>query len=162
MSGSLAERQTYARQMINENTDVVSLLRELQAEPKILLRYLWLMSEMAALDRPYFHQLLPQLKVAILELKPTYHSALASLWLIAEVPEQDHAQAIELLFAWIHDASVNASVQFRAILVLRQLCTHYPELKNELRSSIEQQLHLHSASFRKRAEKVLDTLRLEK
>jgi hypothetical protein len=162
INSTFVERNIIANFIIDENLDLVIILHELKSDKKILLRYLWLLSEIAALKPSYFLGILPSLKPAILQLEYKYHSALASLWLIAGVPEENEADAIDLLYNFINDSVTNPSVKFRAILCLASLAQKHPELKNELKSCIEYQLHKQSPNFKKRTEKVLDELGLEK
>ncbi|MFT5513430.1 MAG: hypothetical protein ACI8SE_001837 [Bacteroidia bacterium] len=77
---------------------------------------------------------------------------------MAGIPEKNEAKAINLLFSWLQSDSTNVTIKSRAILVLFALTKKYPDLKNELRLSISDQLYKYTEDFAKRSRKILDEL----
>ena len=74
------------------------------------------------------------------------------------VGDQNEARAIDLLFSWLQSANTNVTTKSRALLVLFRLTKKYPELRNELKICIEEQMDRYTVDFAKRAKKILNEL----
>ena len=59
---------------------------------------------------------------------------------------------------WLLATDTNVSIKSRSLSVLFRLTKKYPELKNELKLSLEDQMDKHSREFKKKAVKILAEL----
>jgi len=84
-----------------------------------------------------------------------YKTYFASYWLYVGVPFENEGEAIDLLFQFIVSPKTNITTKSRAVLVLFNLTKKYPELKNEFRYSLKDQLNKYSKDFDKRITKIL-------
>jgi hypothetical protein len=153
------QRQTWAATIINQDLDLKDLSRLLFCEQKVATRFLWMLSGIGMKKSAKLFEVLPYLLELSTELNPAYQTAFANYWLIAGVPPENEAQAIDLSFQWLMDPGITVTIKSRALFVLFRLTEKYPELKNELVLCLEDQIDKHSKDFRKRALKVLNELR---
>ena len=153
------QRQTWAATIINQDLDLKDLSRLLFCEKKVATRFLWMLSGIGMKKSGKLFEVLPYLLELSTELNPAYQTAFANYWLIAGVPPENEAQAIDLSFQWLMDPGITVTIKSRALFVLFKLREKYPELKNELILCLEDQMDKHSKDFRKRALKVLNELR---
>lgn len=152
------QRKSWANNIVNENIDLKELSKLLQCEHKIASRFLWLLSDVGTVQQAYLAKELPFLFALCEKVKPSSLSSFATFWLIAGVPIKNEARAIDLLFQWVLALDVTPTIKVRAFLVLFQLTIKYPELKNELKLCLNDQLDKHSSDFRKKTIKILDQL----
>lgn len=75
-----------------------------------------------------------------------------------EIPKPLQGLATEVCFDYFLDRNQPVAVRVFSMTVLGNLCKSYPDLKNELRISIEVNLPYASAGFKARAKKVLREL----
>jgi hypothetical protein len=153
------QRQVWAKIIIDQDIDLKELSRLLFCEKKVATRFLWMLSGIGIIKPTKLFGVLPFLLKLSHELDPAYQTAFANYWLIAGVPAENEAQAIDLSFQWLMDPGITVTIKSRALFVLFNLTEKYPELKNELVLCLEDQLDKHSKDFRKRALKVLNELR---
>lgn len=153
------QRQNWAATIIEQDVDLKDLSRLLFCEKKVATRFLWMLSGIGMKKRSKLFEVLPYLLELSAELNPAYQTAFANYWLIAGVPPENEAQAIDLSFHWLMDPGITVTIKSRALFVLFKLTEKYPELKNELALCLEDQLDKHSKDFRKRALKVLNQLK---
>lgn len=95
--------------------------------------------------------------------KPNTHDAVRRntfrLLQYIKIPPRLHAKVINLGFYHLTDKSQAVAIRVFAMSVLANLTEAVPEIKNELKGAIEEQLPLASAAFVSRARKVLKKLR---
>lgn len=149
------QRKMWAATIIEKNIDLKDLSRLLKFEQKIATRFLWLLSDIGIQDPGKLFSALPFLLEACEHLDNIYKTSFASLWLIASVPPENEGKAIDLLFQWLLSTDINVTLKARSFLVLFNLTKKYPELKNELKLCLEDQLDKYTKDFRKRASKIL-------
>lgn len=149
------QRNILATTIIENNLHIKDLSGLLRCEHKVASRFLWLLSETGALSPDKLLAELPFLFTLYDELKPAYRTSFASYWLIAGVPPENESRAIDVLFQWLLSADTNVTIKSRSVLVLFQLTKKYPELKNELKICLEDQMDRYSKDFEKRATKIL-------
>ncbi len=153
------DRKELAKIIATEHYNIERLSDLLFEKPKIASRFIWLLSDFGEVSPSELHKALPFLLKRCLTLKTIdYKISFANYWLIAGIPEENEAQAIDLLFSWLQDPKVNVTTKSRALFVLVKLTDKYPDLKYELRLCLEDQLEKNTKSFKTRAEKVLKTL----
>lgn len=119
---------------------------------------MWFLTEIGMLDPDKLFESLPFLLKLCDQLDPVYKQSFASYWLIAGIPKVQETQAIDLCFEWLISADTNVTIKSRAIWVLLKLTKKYPELKNELKLCIKDQMDKYSKEFEKRAIKILKEL----
>jgi hypothetical protein len=157
-SSTEAQRRQWATTIIAEDIALSDLVPLVLAEQKVALRFLWLVSDVGIQDGKKLKGELPALFRFMAEHAPAHLHSFASWWHYAGVPEENEAQAIDCLFKWFLSAGTNVSIKTRALWVLVELSKKYPELKQELKLSLRDQMEKHSKDFRKRAEKILSEL----
>jgi len=149
-------RKIWASKIIQNDIDLNQLIPLIKSKKKVSTRFLWLLSEVGNLNPNKLLQILPLL----LKLSHTVdiNNSIATFWLIAGIPTENEAQSIDLLFNWIQSSSTNVTTKSRSILVVLNLTIKYPELKNELKICLEDQLNKYTADFNKKVIKILKTL----
>lgn len=157
---NMSQRKIWVAHIVQNDIDLKELSGLLRCEQKIAIRFLWLLSEVGMSDPDRLFAELPYLLNVCEQLNPAYKKSFASFWLIAGVPAENEAQAIDLLFEWFLSAEVNVTIKARSFLVLFKLTEKYPELKNELKLCLIDQMDKYTKDFRKRAEKILAKLEM--
>ena len=73
-----------------------------------------------------------------------------------DIPEKHHGDVMNVCFDLLADVNETVAVRVFSMTVLDNLSKHYPEIKQELHSILEDQLELGcTAGFRSRAKKIL-------
>ncbi len=157
-SSTEVERRIWANTIIEKDIDLKHLSNLLKGEPKIASRYLWLLSDIGIFNPNKLFTALPYLFDLCNQLDPIYKRSFASFWLYAGVPIENEGAAVELLFQLLISTETNVTIKARAMLVLFKLTEKYPELKNELKLCLKDQMDKYSVSFKKRVIKVLNKL----
>lgn len=150
-----AQRQIWARTIVDQDIDLKSLSGLLHAERKTATRFLWMLSGIGIISPGKLYQSLPFLLEQVSEINPSYATAFANYWLIAGVPPENEGKAIDWSFEWLLSAETNVTIKSRAVFVLSKLTEKYPEIKNEFRVCLLDQREKYSKDFRKRVDKVL-------
>ncbi|MDP1727266.1 MAG: hypothetical protein Q8M15_10825 [Bacteroidota bacterium] len=159
LPASTAEkRKIWATTIIEKDIDIKYLSELLRGEQKIAIRFLWLLSEIGTLNPNRLLIELPFLLDLCDQLNPIYKRSFANFWLIAGVPIENEGRATDLLFQWLLSADTNVTIKSRSLRVLFKLTKKYPELKNELKLCLQDQMDKHSNDFKKRASKILSGL----
>ena len=100
-----------------------------------------------------FSKLLKNLK------KPGLHDAVKrnTVRLLQDIviPEKYHGEVMNICFDYLISPDEKPAVKAFSLTVLQKLSRQYPEIKNELRTIIEDRRDLESAAFRSRAKKIL-------
>ena len=97
--------------------------------------------------------------------KPNLHNAVLRntfrLLQFIEIPKSLQGLAAETSFRFFNDKKQPIAIRVFSMTVLGNLCRIYPEMKTELKLSIEEQLPYASAGFRARAKKVLKEIKID-
>lgn len=149
------QRKVWATTIIEKEIDIKGLSKLLRNERRIAARFLWLLSGVGILNPNKLFIELPFLLDLCHQLNPIYKTSFANFWLIAGIPSENEGEAIDLLFKWLLSNDTNITIKSRSLLVLFNLTKKYPELKNELKICLEDQIDRHSNDFKKRANKIL-------
>ena len=154
-----ADRAKWAKQIIQEDLDVSQLLELATNQKEIASRFLWLLSDIAEVNLQTLQDILPALWALKEHIDPELmpHS-FSKYWRLCGPAEEHEGEAIDLLFTWLTDPKRNITVKTNSMLALHQLTEKYPDLKNELRLSLESQLKNFSANFDKKVLRVLSQL----
>ena len=154
-----AQRKAWATSILENQIDLHELLSLLGEDRPVATRFLWLLSGVGEQAPEKLLQLLPLLLRRRAELNHlSIEHSLARYWLIAGVPEENEGEAIDLLFSWLSSSQLNDFVKSNSMLVLHRLCDKYPDLQNELRICLEDQLERTGVAFQKTARKILQAL----
>jgi hypothetical protein len=154
-----AQRRFWAQKIVDESLSLKWLSKLLQEDKKTATRFLWLLSDVGVMAPGYLKAELSFLFHYCKTIDAAYLSSFASYWHYVGVPEQNEAEAIELLFKWILSPQSNSTLKSRSMWVLFKLCNKYPDLKNEFKVCLQDQADKHSPDFQKRVSKLLQQLR---
>jgi len=152
------QRRNWAKTIVEHDLDLKELSQLLSCEPKIASRFLWLLSDVAIHGPDKLYAALAFLLKLCKKEHPDYLLSFASYWRMVGVPEENEAEAIDLLFQWLLSADVNVTMKSRSALALFELTKKYPDLKEEFRLCLEDQKRKYSKDFEKRVGKILDNL----
>ena len=75
-----------------------------------------------------------------------------------EIPEDLHGITTEICFGLLNSGKEPVAIKIHAMVIFQNIVKIYPELKEELKLSIEEQLPYGSAGFKNRGNKVLKSL----
>ena len=91
--------------------------------------------------------------------KKGYHDAvnrnIVRAFQFVDIPDDDSGIVIDKCFDLLNDRGQPIAVQVFSMQVISNLTERYPELKNELKVSIESQWDTQSAGFRSRGKRIL-------
>lgn len=108
------------------------------------------------LIKKHFSKLLKNLQ------KPKIHDAVKrnTVRLLQDipVPERFQGQVMNICFEYINSPTEAVAVKAFALTVLENLSKQYPEIRQELKTIIEDRWDYESAAFRSRAKKILKKL----
>jgi hypothetical protein len=74
------------------------------------------------------------------------------------VPEKFHGEVMNMCFEYITDPQEKAAVKAFSLTVLQNLSRQYPDIRNEIKTIIEERWDQETAAFRARAKKILKEL----
>lgn len=156
---SFEERRVWAKEITAQPYRLEQLIPLLFGKKKTAYRFSWLLSDVGEADKDILFNALPYLfdnrhKVTA----PGFEQQFVKYWRICGVPEAHKGEAIDLMFSYLVNQKVNTHIKTITLTVLHALCNEYPELKNELKLCIEDQLEHSSTSFKKTANKILSEL----
>ena len=149
------KRRKWAATIVEKDLAIKDLSKLLSCHKKVASRFLWLLSDVGIGNPKKLFLELPFLFSLCERLDPEYLLSFASYWNITGVPVENEARAIDLLFRWFLDPEINVTTKSRALWVLVKLSEKYPDLKQELKLCIEDQMHKSTKEFEKRAAKIL-------
>jgi hypothetical protein len=129
----------------------------LNDEYRVVQRAAWPMSELVIAHPPliqkHFNKLLKNVK------KPGLHEAVkrntVRLLQVADIPERFHGEVMNLCFDYIISPVEKPAVKAFSLTVLQNLSKQYPEIKQELKTIIEDRWDFESTAFKSRAKKIL-------
>lgn len=156
---SFAERRVWAKEITAQPDILKKLLPMLFGAKKTAYRFSWLLSDIGEADPNVLYRELEYL----FEHKhktsaPKFEQQFVKYWRICGVPEANKGEAIDLMFNYLLNPKINTHIKTISLTVLHNLCNEYPELKNELKLCIENQLEHSSTSFKKAVNKILSEL----
>lgn len=152
-------RRTWALYILEKKIPVLELVALLQFDRPVSIRFIWLIGDLCDLDPktvepavPYFYSQLNKVNF------PNFDRSLAKMFSLCGIPKANEAEVVDLLFNWILNPSINVSTKNYSLDALLKFSKNYPELINELRLVIEDQLSKNSISFEKHAKRILEKL----
>jgi hypothetical protein len=78
------------------------------------------------------------------------------------IPEKLHGEVMNICFGYITDPKEKVAIKAFSLSILQNLCRQYPEIKQELKTIIEDRWDYETVAFRSRAKKILKELSSEK
>ena len=78
------------------------------------------------------------------------------------IPRKLHGEIMNICFNYISDPQEKVAIKAFSLTVLQNLCRQYPEIKQELKTIIEDRWDYETLAFRSRAKKILKELSSEK
>lgn len=153
------QRKAWVERINSPEIDLNELLVLATEEKEIASRFFWLMGGFAELFPQKLFAVLP----AFFKLKNNFkhndwNRSFAKFWNLCGIPQENEAAATDLLFQWLISSKSNVSVKTYSLLALNKLAEKYPELKNELKLCVEDQLDKTSISFAVTARKIFPEL----
>ena len=132
----------------------------LHDEYRVVQRAGWPLSncviEYPKLIQKHFGQLLKNLR------KPNLHNAVKrnTVRLLQDIaiPKKFHGGVMNICFEYIADPQEKVAIKAFSLTILQNLSRQYPEIKQELKTIIEDRWDYETAAFRSRAKKILKEL----
>lgn len=153
------DRQQWAKNILEQKINLKDLSKLLFSEKEVASRFLWLLSDIGTLNPKILNDFLPYLLTVKDQINYSkLEASFANFWILAGVPFENEAEAISLLFNWVLSPQLNVTSKSRSFLVLFNLVKSYPDLKNELRISLEDQMDKHTDDFKRKSQKLLNKL----
>lgn len=155
------KRRQLAEYIVEKDLDIRPLFDLFLAGYPVASRFQWLLSDIGLQRQSKLFDSLHDLLEFSPQMDEAYRTGFANYWLIAGLPEQDEAVALSMCFDWLNSPQVNVTIKSRAMRVLCRLIVKYPEVTNELASTLEAQLGKYTAEFDKRVKAVLQNLKIK-
>lgn len=116
----------------------------------------WVAQKRSESITPYIGLLVSQLE------KPLVHNAITrnSLRILQkiEIPDMYHGQLLNVCFNFIQNRATAIAIKAFSLQILFNLSKHYPEIRNELRLIIQENMDYESAAFRSKGKHILAKL----
>jgi len=152
-------RSQWAEYILKNNIPILDLCELIKYDKPVSMRFIWLIGHLCDIKPqvvapaiPYFFAVKNDVKFS------NYDRSLAKMFSLCGIPTEIEAEAVDLLFNWILDPTILVSTKNYSIDALLKFSENYPELKNELKIVIEDQLSKNSVSFEKHAKRILEKL----
>jgi len=128
-------------------------------EPKIPMRAAWVLSDCFEkwpdLLPPYWNQIVP---IIISSNVEGVKRGLLKILIIAGVPEKNELEILDYCFEHILKREESVAVKVYSMEILFQLTNKYPDLKTELKATIESQYNFGTPGFKAWANRILPKL----
>lgn len=152
-------RKKWVTYIIDNEIKLTDLLPLIHAERQVAMRFSWLVGELCE-QKPkvvspcivYFFSNRNKIQIK------NFDRSLAKMFWLCGIPKKIDGVVVDELFEWLMDPKITVSTKSYALYALNNFAIAHPEIKNELRLVIEDQLGKNSVSFEKRAMKVLEGL----
>jgi hypothetical protein len=151
----------YLKKQIGPNQEAFDELMTLFLgnEYRVTQRAAWVVSHCAD-EYPFLLQ--KHIKPMILNLQNDVNDSVKRNTVRAlrdiEIPKDLHGITTEICFSLLKSGKEPVAIKIHAMVILQNIVKIYPELKDELKLSIEEQLPYGSAGFKNRGNKVLKSL----
>lgn len=154
-----ANRQYWTKYLIQNNVDLNLLTPLFDAKHPIGMRFTWVLGHMLG-EAP--ERITPIVSYCFERRYqwtfPGIKRTVAKMLWLAGVPEEMEGLVVDELFKWMLDPQVKVAVKVYGLEVLYNMVLKYPELEEELRIVIDDQLDKTSVGFKSRAKKILQRL----
>ena len=152
-------RRNWAEKIVNEKIPILNLVDLLDAEKLIATRFSWMVGDVCELEPKVVFPAIHLFWSKRHEVDITnFNRSLAKMFCLCGIPKEIEGEAVSEMFEWLTDPDAIVSTKNYSLLALGNLSGKYPELGQELRAVIEDQLPKNSVAFEKCARKVLKQL----
>lgn len=142
-----------------KNLQVINLLDIFNRETKARVRFTWLLGDIGEIAPELITSAVKELFSIYKETNITgFDRTMAKVFWQIGIPEPIEGEVIDLLFNWVMCPDKKVAVKVYSISALLNVCKKYPDLKQELRVVINDQLDKNSIAFKVRARDVLKEL----
>jgi len=129
----------------------------LRGEYRVTQRSSWVVTYCAIafpeLINPYFKQMIN--KVSEKNIHDAVKRNTVKIWSEIHIPEKYYGEIYKLCFTFLRSAEEPVAVKAHAMTVLEKISVKYPELKNELRTTIEDMMPFGKPAIIARGKKTL-------
>lgn len=149
----------WGRYVIDNNIALESLLPILGHEKRVATGFIWMVGGICELAPTVVLPCVSRFYAMRHEVPiVNYDRSLAKMFWLAGVPAEIEGEVIDQLFKWLLGSNITVTTKNYSMFALYKLCGQYPELKNELKITLEDQLDKNTADFKKRGMKMLEEL----
>lgn len=153
-----AERIAWAKDIV-ANDCLKQLLPLLMGDKQTAYRFSWLLSDVGMADPEVLFRELPYMfSIRQQVTAPKFGGQFVKYWRMAGIPEEHEGEAIDIMFQYVMDPKADTHIKTVSLTVLHGLAKKYPELNNEIKLCIEEQINTADVSFQKTAKKILAEL----
>jgi hypothetical protein len=157
--GSSANNQKWARYIIKNDIPLKNVAALIKEDGKAGMHFSWMLGYFSQhhpeVIRPcitYFYNSKNNVKFK------GFNRSLAKMFFYCGIPDKIEGSATNDLFNWLLSADSDVSTKSYCIMALEKACYKHEGLKQEFRVALEDQLGKNSATFRKKAMKILSSL----
>ncbi|MCB0737880.1 MAG: hypothetical protein KDC92_10235 [Bacteroidetes bacterium] len=157
--GHAEKRKHFAKLICEQQIDLNDLLPLAFENETVASRFFWLLSDVGEIDARKLVVFLP--KLFSIRKETTYQNiphSFSRYWNLYGIPQENEAEAIENLFAWLVDSSSEVSVKVHAMRALFKLTKKHDGIRNELAATINRELGKSTQQFDKVASSILKEL----
>ncbi len=159
MDDSDTNRKKWAEQIVDKKIPLLELTPLLDAGKRAATRFIWMVGDLCELEPAVVFPAITHFwsKRNTVDIT-NYNRSLAKMFWLCGIPEKIEGEAVNEMFEWLTDPEAIVSTKNYSLLALGNLTGKYPELEQEIRMVIEDQLNKNSVAFEKCAQKVLKQL----
>lgn len=131
----------------------------LYGEYRLAQRASWavgILGEKTELITPYYSEMIQNLKQE--DLHGAIKRNTVRAWQFMDIPERHLGEVTDLCFNFLANKGEAIAIKVFSMTVLAKVAARIPELKNELKFMIEEQMPYASAGFKSRGKKILAKL----
>jgi hypothetical protein len=158
--GSSANMNRWTRTIIHEKIQLKDLSELILSEGKTGMRFSWLIGGFC--DK-FPHMVDPCISYFYAQRKKVrfkgFNRSLAKMFTLCQIPEEIEGEITSDLFNWLMDPKSDVSTKSFCLSALQKLSSKHKDLAQEFKIVVEDQLDKNTNAFRKKAEKVLASLR---
>lgn len=123
------------------------------------IRFSWMLGNLCALKPELLAPVLPYFYTNTHKIQiPNFNRTLAKMFFYVELPEALEGEIMSDLFEWLADPKVLVTTKHFSLKALYKLSLKYPEIKSELKLTIEEQLYKYTQAFDKQLQLTLHLL----
>jgi hypothetical protein len=122
-------------------------------------RISWVIDHMVRMEAGCFEEHLHELLTKKDRMNfPGYERNLSFILSQSVIPEDIESEVLELAFFWVSDPNTKVAVKAHALYTCENFCKKYPELKDEFREILLNEIPRNSVGFTSRAKRILKRL----
>ena len=147
-----------AHKILNQKIPLKDLFPLLYLEHPISTRFSWLLGDISVIDPSKSKEIIVEGfknfgRIHILNFDRT----LAKQCMVCgnDLPQKLEGEIVDRLFYWLNTPGITVTTKYYSMMALFHLLRKHPDLKNELKISIAEQLPLNTENFKNCAKKLL-------